>query len=148
MEKEKILCPCCKEEITGFVHDQIVLYNRRKQIYAAKKKITKEQRAEMNKASLERLRKWRFEHPVESRKKALAASRARTADSFARQAQTVRETAQKKSVKFAELLYEARESGKTITPELESELMERARKIVREENRAERIARRKAAAKK
>ena len=148
MEKEKIFCPCCKDEITGFVHDQIVLYNRRKQVSAAKKKITKEQRAKMNKASLERLRKWRLEHPVESRKKALAASRSRTADSFARQAQTVRETAQKKSVKFAELLYEAKTAGLEITSKLESELMERARKIVQEENRAERIARKKAAAKK
>ena len=98
----------------------------------------------MNRASQARLRKWRQEHPGESRAKALVASRSRTADSFARQAKTVRETVQKKSVKFAELLFEAKASGRTITPELEAELMERARKIIREENRAERIARKKA----
>ena len=144
MEKDKCFCPCCHAEITGFVHDQIVLYNRRKQVAAAKGGITRERRDEMNRASLERLRKWRLEHPGESREKALAASRARTAESFARQARTVRETAQKKSVKFAELLYEAKAAGREITPELEAELMGRAREIVKAENRAERIARKKA----
>lgn len=148
MEKEKILCPHCNAEITRFVREQIALHNRRKQLSSAKKKITKEQREKMNKASQDRLRKWRMEHPEEARKKAAAASHARTAESFARQAQTVRETVHKKSVKFAELLYEAKVSGKEITPELESELMERARNIIREENRAERIARKKASAKK
>lgn len=148
MEKETILCPCCNAEITVFVREQIALHNRRKQLALSKKKITRAQREAMNKAGRERLRKWRMEHPEEVRKRAAAASRARTADSFVRQAQTIRETTHKKTVKFAELLYEARAAGREITPKLEAELMERARKIVREENRAERIARKKAAAKK
>ena len=149
MEKEKCFCPHCHAEITDFMHDAIVRYNRRKQLEAAKKKgITKEQRKAMNRASADRLRKWLHEHPEEVRKKAAAASHSRTADSFARQGQTIRETLHRKSLKFAELLYEARIAGKEITPELETSLMEKARKIIREENRAERIARRKAAAKK
>lgn len=142
--EEKCICPCCGADVTEFMHEQVIRHLRRKQVVEAKKKITREQRAEMTRASQERLRKWRLEHPEEAREKALAASRARTSDSFERQAQTVRDTARKKTLKFAELLYAAKESGALITPELESELMEKARELVKADNKAERTARKKA----
>lgn len=148
MEKEKCFCPFCNADITDFMHDRIVLYNRRRQIATAKGRITKEKREEMTRASQARLHKWQLEHPEETRRKAAAASRTRTADSFARQARTIRETLHRKSVKFAKLLYEARSKGVVITPDLEVELLERARQIVKDENRVQRIARKKAAAKK
>ncbi len=144
MKYEKCNCPYCNSDITDFVHEQVVLYNRRKQVALAKQKITPERREEMTRASQERLRRWRLEHPEEVKAKAMAASRARTAESFARQAQTVRDTAQKKSVKFAELLFAARESGIEMTSELERELMKKASEIVKAENRAARIALKKA----
>ena len=90
------------------------------------------------------LSKWRKENPEKARQMGIAALRCRTAESFARQANTLRETAKKKSVKFAELLSMAKEAGREITPELEAELMELARKIITEENRAARAARKKA----
>lgn len=148
MEKGKCFCPFCNADITGFMHKQVIVYNRRRYALAARRKITKKSREEITRASQARLRKWQIEHPEETRRKAAAASRTRTADSFARQARTIRETLQRKSVKFAELLYEARSKGQEITPDIEVELMERARQIVKEENRVQRIARKKAAAKK
>ena len=148
MEKEKYLCPCCQADISDYVHKQIVRHNHQKSMTSTNRKITKRKREELNKAGAERLVKWMKDHPEESNRQRLAAQRCRTADSFARQAKTVRETAKKKTLKFAELVFEARNAGRGITPEVEIELMEKARQIVREENRAERKARRKAAAKK
>lgn len=144
MEKEVYTCPCCGGDISEFVRQSIMLHVRRQQAAVARSGISSEKRAAMIKDSQARLKKWREENPEKVREKAAAASHARTPESFARQAQTVRETAQRKTMKFAELLFAAKESGREITPDVERELMEKARQIIKDENRRNRVNRKKA----
>lgn len=144
MEENKCTCPHCQQDITEFVQQLIDL--RIKQIKAAnaRKGISPEQRAKIRKESLERILKWGRENPEKVKANALKASKARTAESFARQRKAVKETLIKKNMKFAELLFEAKNSGVTITPEVEIELLQKATKIVKEENKAAKKAAKKA----
>lgn len=144
MEENKCTCPHCQQDISEFVQQLIDL--RIKQIKAAnaRKGISPEQRAKIRKESLERILKWGRENPEKVKANALKASKARTAESFARQRKAVKETLIKKNMKFAELLFEAKNSGVTITPEVEIELLQKATKIVKEENKAAKKAAKKA----
>lgn len=145
MEENKCTCPHCQQDISEFVQQLIDL--RIKQIKAAnaRKGISPEQRAKIRKESLERILKWGRENPEKVKANALKASKARTAESFARQRKAVKETLIKKNMKFAELLFEAKNSGVTITPEVEIELLQKATKIVKEENKEAKKAAKKAA---
>lgn len=144
MEENKCTCPHCQQDITEFVQKLIDL--RIKQIKAAnaRKGISPEQRAKIRKESLERILKWGRENPEKVKANALKASKARTAESFARQRKAVKETLIKKNMKFAELLFEAKNSGVTITPEVEVELLQKATRLVKEENKAAKKAAKKA----
>jgi hypothetical protein len=136
MEENKCTCPHCQQDISEFVQQLIDL--RIKQIKAAnaRKGISPEQRAKIRKESLERILKWGRENPEKVKANALKASKARTAESFARQRKAVKETIIKKNMKFAELLFEAKNSGVTITPEIEVDLLQKATRLVKEENKA------------
>lgn len=135
MNSEKCQCPFCQADISEFVREMIKQYNQQQSAAKARAAITPEIREKMTRQSCERLQQWKKDNPERARASALNASHARTAESFARQRETVKETARKKSIKFAELLFEARTAGREITPEVETELMAQAAKIVKEENK-------------
>lgn len=142
MKTEKYICPCCGGDISGFVHESVVKYIRRRnteKALAAQRR-TPEMREAMNRSSAARLKKWREENPELASALAAKAKDCRTAETFARQSETIKETIRRKTLKFAELVFEAKTAGREITPELETELMIRARDIVKAELRAERRA--------
>lgn len=134
MEK-KYLCPCCGEDIGDFVKECIKTYNKQRVAANMRKKITPERRAEMNAASCERIKKWRKNNPEKTREFALKASRSRTAESFARQKEAIKDTARRKTLKFAELLFTEQQKGTVITAEIENQLMLRAKEIIKQENK-------------
>lgn len=133
--KSEYICPCCGENITEFVRKEIKLYNKRRVAESMRAKITPEKRAEMNLASGKRLAKWNKDNPEKSRANALKASRSRTAETFARQKEAVKDTARRKTLKFAELLFEEQKKGTVITADIENILMQKAKEIIREENK-------------
>ena len=135
MEENKCCCPHCQQDITELVQSLVKL--RLKQINAekARKSISPEQRQKITETSLERIRRWNKENPEKVKANALKASRSRTAETFARQRETVKETLLKKNIKFAELLFEAKMSGQALTNELKSQLLLKAAQIVKEENK-------------
>lgn len=142
MKTEKYICPCCGEDITEYVGESVVKYIRRRnteKALAAQRR-TPEMRAAMDRRSAARLKKWREENPELASQLAAKAGNCRTAETFARQSETIKATIRRKSLKFAELVYEAKMSGREITPEVESELLVRAREIVKAELAAERRA--------
>lgn len=142
MEDEKYICPHCGEDMSDFVHAEIIKYVRRKnaeKALAAQRK-KPEVREQMNKKGSERLRKWREQNPKQASALAEKAKNSRTEDTFARQSVTIRETNRRKSLKFAELIMAAKLEGKTITAELETELLTKAREVVKAELKAERKA--------
>lgn len=146
MKRETYICPCCGAEISDFVHESVIKYIRRRnteKALAAQRRIP-EVREAMNRSSAERLQKWREENPERASALAARAKDCRTAETFARQSATIRDTNRRKSLKFAELVFEAKSAGREITPELESELLLRARELVRAELKAERRAAKKA----
>ena len=133
MKREKCTCPFCKADITDFV----AIYTHRKVIKAVNEGIDPEKRARMNQRSLDSMKAWREKNPKLSMYYAKKASKARTKSSFKKQAESLKKTYMMKSIKFAELLQEAKEKGEEITAELEKELMKKAAEIVREEKRQE-----------
>lgn len=135
MEKNKCCCPHCQQDITELVQSLVKL--RIKQINAekARKSISPEQRQKINQTSIERIRQWNKENPEKVKENALKASRSRTAETFARQRETVKETLLKKNIKFAELLFEAKMSGQQLTDELKSQLLVKAAQIIKDENK-------------
>lgn len=135
MEENKHCCPHCQQDITELVQSLVKL--RIKQINAekARKSISPEQRQKIKESSLERIRRWNKENPEKVKENALKASRSRTAETFARQRETVKETLLKKNIKFAELLFEAKMSGQQLTDELKSQLLVKAAQIIKEENK-------------
>lgn len=147
METNKCTCPHCQQDITELVEGLVKL--RLKQINAekARRSISPEQRAKSLAESIKRIKKWGEENPEKVRASALNASKSRTAESFARQRETVKETIMKKNIKFAELLFTAREQGQQITPELETQLLQKAAQIVKEENKQAKKLAKKAAKK-
>jgi len=147
MKTEKYICPCCGGDISGFVRESVIRYIRRRnteKALAAQRR-TPEMREAMNRSSAERLKKWREENPELASRLAEKAKNCRTAETFARQSETIKDTIRRKSLKFAELVFEAKTAGREITPELESELLDRARELVRAELKAERRAAKKKA---
>ena len=140
MKEEKYICPHCGKDISAEIRAAAVTYIRRRnaeKALAAQRK-TPEMREEMNRQSAERLKRWREKNPKLASALAARAKDCRTPETFARQSATIRETNRRKSVKFAELVFAAKKEGRTVTPELESELLARSREIVREELKAER----------
>ena len=135
MEKNKCCCPHCQQDITELVQSLVKL--RIKQINAekARKSISPEQRQKINQTSIERIRQWNKENPEKVKENALKASRSRTAETFARQRETVKETLLKKNIKFAELLFEAKMSGQELTDQLKSQLLVKAAQIIKDENK-------------
>ena len=135
MEKNKCCCPHCQQDITELVQSLVKL--RIKQINAekARKSISPEQRQKINQTSIERIRQWNKENPEKVKENALKASRSRTAETFARQRETVKETLLKKNIKFAELLFEAKMSGQQLTDKLKSQLLVKAAQIIKDENK-------------
>jgi hypothetical protein len=100
--------------------------------------------AKKEKMGAENLAKWREENKKAVKTNAKKASKARTAETFARQSETIKNTIRRKSIRFAELMLKAKNSGKEITPQLETELMDKARLMVKEELKQERKAAKKA----
>lgn len=143
MKKEKICCPCCGTDLTAYMHEAVVSYMRQKHMEKVNQALTKEQREQRIKSSGERLKKWRLDNPEAARNNAIRASSSRTEETFKRQGKTIRETARKKAIKFAELLAEAKNAGIELTLEVETRLMSQASEIIRAENRAERLKNRK-----
>lgn len=135
MQKDKCACPYCQQDITELVQQLVLM--RIKEIRAEKARvgISPEQKAKSIEERVDRIKKWNIENPEKVKANALKASRSRTAETFARQRQTVKETVIKKNLKFAELLFSAREQGRQITPELESQLLREAGEIIKEENK-------------
>ncbi len=145
--KDKVYeCPCCGKDISEFVHQEIVLHNRRANAEKARRAQNKdpEMRKKLTQASAERLEKWRKENPDKLRNITIKASRSRTQETFARQAESLKETARRKMLKFAELLSEAQRANLPITPERQEELTKKASELVRAEIKAERLAAKKA----
>lgn len=138
--KEQCNCPFCNTDITDFMHQQVITYNRRKQMLEVQKFITEDRRKEMNLASQKRLKKWREENPDTLKATAIKASHSRTSASFAKQSTTIRNTSRKKAVRFAELLFETKSKGIELTAEIEAELLEQAKKDVKEMNRLEKLS--------
>lgn len=136
MEENKCTCPFCQQDITEIVQKLVKLRIKQTNAEKARKSISPEQREKNRKASLERMQKWGRENPEKVKANAIKASHARTAESFSKQRKAVKETLIKKNMKFAELLFEAKNSGVTITPEVEIELLQKATKLVKEENKA------------
>lgn len=134
--KEKYLCPCCGEDISEFVHQEITQYNKRRVAEKMRQSITPERRAEMNEASRKRLKEWAENNPEQMRANAAKASKSRTAESFARQRESIKSTSRRKVLKFAELLFEEQKKGTVITPDVENALMQKAKEIVKEENKS------------
>ena len=134
------ICPCCGKNISDFVAEEIKRHTQQRVAQKMREGITPERRAEMNAASRERIKKWRAENPDKSREYALNASRSRTAETFARQRETIKDTARRKTLKFAELLFEEQKKGVVITPEVENSLMQKAREIIKEENKSRKKA--------
>ena len=146
VKKEKYICPCCGRDISGYVWESVVKYIRRRNAEKALAAQGRDpvKRAEALRQSAARLQKWREENPELVSQLAAKAKSCRTADSFARQSETIKETLRRKTLKFAELVMEAKNAGREITPEVETELLLRAREIVKAELKAERRAAKKA----
>lgn len=140
--KEEYICPCCGKDISEYVHESVVKYIRRRNVEKARAERNRdpEVREEMNRQSAERLHKWRKANPKLVRAISARAKDCRTAETFARQSETMKETIRRKTVKFAQLVLEAKNAGREITPELEKQLLLQARDIVRSELKAERRA--------
>lgn len=135
METNKCTCPYCQQDISELVQSLVNL--RIKQINAekARKSISPEQKAKNREERIKRMKDWRKANPEKVKEHALKASQARTAESFAKQKATVRETLLKKNIKFAELLFEAKMSGQELTNELKNQLLQKATQLVKEENK-------------
>ena len=127
------ICPCCNQDITEAVKKM----QSQARAAHARSKITPEQRAKNNAKGAAELKKWRENNPEEARKSAERASKARTAESFARQSISIKETIRQKTLKFAELLWDAREKGIEITAEVEAELMQKAKELVKSEKKSQ-----------
>jgi hypothetical protein len=123
-------------DIEEFIKQEILKRARRKNAEKARAAISRNPQARERQAA--GLEKWRKENAEEMRKSNIHASRSRTAETFKRQSETIRETHRRKAVVFAELLFASRAEGKEITPALESELQEQARQIVKDQRKAER----------
>ena len=142
MSDEKVICPCCGEDISELIRAAVT--RRIRQINAEKMRLRQnddpELRRRLNEASAKRLEEWRRKNPEKVRATTIQASHARTEETFARQAATLKETNRRKAIKFSELLLAARSSGTPISPEVENDLMKQASKLVKEEMKAERSA--------
>ena len=136
---ENMQCPCCGEDISELVKTAVSQYLRRHKADAMNRKLQSdpEKRKRLTAESAVRLKKWREENPEKIRASAHKAQASRTAETFARQSETIKETLRRKSVKFAELLMEARDNGADVTPELHAELMKKAARLVKQERAAE-----------
>lgn len=132
-------CPCCGEDITELVRESVAQYIRRHKADTMNQKLQSdpEKRKRLTAESASRLKKWREENPEKIKASAHKAQSCRTAETFARQSETIKETLRRKSVKFAELLMEAKENGMDVTPELHGELMKKAARLVKQERAAE-----------
>lgn len=140
MKEEKHICPCCGHDISEYVHQENVLYVRRKNAEKMREaqQNNPELREKLNEDSAKRLKSWRNKNPEEARKLGLKAQACRTSETFARQSDSIKETMRRKSVKFAELLLSAKMDGKELTPELQADLMKKAAELTRAELKAER----------
>lgn len=140
MKEKEYRCPCCGEEITEYVKGNISLYNRQRN--AEKMRMAMEPKTEvrqrLNEAGAKYLAAWRENNPRKVKKNANKAQAARTAETFARQSETIKATNQRKALKLSALVLELQNSGITITPELQLELIEKARLAVKEELKQER----------
>ena len=135
METNKCTCPHCQQDISELVQTLVNL--RIKQINAekARRNISQEQKAKNRSVRIQRMQDWRNANPEKVKEYARKASQARTAESFARQKETVKETLLKKNIKFAELLFEAKMSGQELTEALKNQLLQKATQLVKEENK-------------
>ena len=140
MSEEKFSCPYCGMDIEEFIKQEIIKRSKRKNAEKARAAISRSPQARERQAA--GLEKWRKENAEEMRKSNIHASRSRTAETFKRQSETIRETHRRKAVVFAELLMAAKSEGKEITPALEAELQEKAKQIVKDQRKAERRAKR------
>lgn len=84
------------------------------------------------------LSNWRKQNAEEMRKSNIHASRCRTAETFARQSETIKETNRRKALKFAELILEAKNNGVEITSDVEKDLLKQASEFVKAQRKAER----------
>ena len=125
--------------INNFVALDFTKYLQRHKADAMNRKLQSdpEKRKRLTAESAERLKKWRVENPEKVKASANKAQACRTADTFARQSETIKETLQRKSVKFAELVMEAKENGVEITPQLHADLLKEAARLVKKERAAE-----------
>lgn len=140
MSEDKCSCPYCGMDIEEFIKQEIIKRTRQKNAEKARSAISRSPQARERQAA--GLEKWRKENAEEMRKSNIHASRCRTAETFKRQSETIRETNRRKALVFAELLMEAKSQGKEITPEFESELQEKVKQIVKDQRKAERRAKR------
>jgi hypothetical protein len=136
MSEEKCSCPYCGMDIEEFIKQEIRRRASRKNAEKARAAISRNPQARERQVA--GIKKWRKENAEEMRKSNIHASRSRTAETFKRQSETIRETNRRKALVFAELLMAAKSEGKEITPALESELQEQARQIVKDQRKAER----------
>lgn len=138
MSEEKCSCPYCGMDIEEFIKQEIIKRARQKNAEKARSAISRSPLARERQAA--GLEKWRKENAEEMRKSNIHASRCRTAETFKRQSETIKETNRRKAIIFAELLMTAKSQGKEITPELEAELQQQAKQIVKDQRKAERRA--------
>lgn len=136
---DNVQCPCCGEDISELIRREVANYLLRHKADAMNRKLQSdpEKRKRLTAESAVRLKKWREENPEKIRASAHKAQSCRTAETFARQSETIKETLRRKSVKFAELLMEAKDNGVDVTPELHAELMKKAARLVKQERAAE-----------
>ena len=138
MSEEKCCCPFCGMDIEELINAEIARRAKRKNAAKARAAVKKDPETKAKQQAA--LESWRKKNAEEMRKSNIHASRCRTAETFARQSETIRETNRRKAVRFAELLMQAKTEGKEITPELEKELQEEARLFVKAQRKAERQA--------
>ena len=136
---ENTKCPCCGGDIGDIIREEVTKYLQRHKADAMNRKLQSdpEKRKRLTAESAVRLKKWREENPEKVKASANKAQACRTADTFARQSETIKETLQRKSVKFAELVMEAKENGVEITPQLHADLLKEAARLVKKERAAE-----------
>lgn len=130
-ENGKYYCDSCGEDITEKVHAEAVALIRRKNMKRVNKNKTPEQIEARNKAGEKKLREWREKNPETAANLARLASAARTPESHKKQAATLRINNEKRMIVFAELVYNAKQQGREITPEVHAELLQQAKDIVR-----------------
>jgi hypothetical protein len=131
MEQQKIICPCCGEDLTVLIESEI---NRRaEEEKRIKLEIAIEKKRKSNEKRSESLKQWRAENHDTVVLIAQKASNARTKESHKKQAESLKQTNEMKMIKFAELVMEARSNGIEITAEINKELMKKARDLAKKE---------------